>query len=144
MESADFEVEGIHIRAIRLRHSPYMETDEETGEQFNRHEGVENLVYLVEIDGLTILHVGDATLNENLELFETGGFEKKKIDIVFLEYFDWTEETKAVLDQWMTPDHVVFMHLPPETEKIHQIEAHLAQKFPSAVVFVEPMEEKVF
>jgi L-ascorbate metabolism protein UlaG (beta-lactamase superfamily) len=141
-ESADLEVEGIRVRAIRLRHSAYMETNEETGEQFNRHEGVENLVYLVEVDGLTMLHVGDALLSQNLELFEEGGFQKKKIDIVFLEYFDWSDETKAVLDEWMTPDHVVFMHLPQDPGKIRQIEARLLQTFPKAVVFVTPMEAK--
>ena len=143
-ESADLEVEGIQVRVIRLRHSAYMATDENTGVQFNRHEGVENLAYLIEVDGVTMLHVGDALLSQNLDLFEEGGFEKKQIDVVFLEYFDWSDDTKAVLDQWMTPHHVVFMHLPPDAEKIRQIEAHLLQKFPNAVVFVEPTEVKVF
>lgn len=91
-----------------------------------------------------MLHVGDATLNQNLELFEEGVFQKTKIDIVFLEYFDWSDETKAVLDRWMTPDHLVFMHLPPDPEEIHTITARLLQKFPNAVVFAEPMEERVF
>jgi len=141
-ESAELEVEGIHVRTIRLRHSAYMEIDEETGEQVNRHARVENLAYLVEFEGLTMLHVGDAVLSQNLEFFEEGGFQKKKIDIVFLEFFDWSDETKSILDQWMTPDHVVFMHLPPEPEKIRQIEAHLLEKFPNAVVFAEPIEEK--
>jgi len=143
-ESAELEVDGIHVRAIRLRHSAYMETDEQTGEQVNRHARVENLVYLVEFEGLTMLHVGDAILSQNLELFEQDRFQKKKIGIVFLEFFDWSDETKSVLDQWMTPDHVVFMHLPPDPEKIRQIEAHLLEKFPNAVVFAEPMEKKVF
>ncbi len=141
-ESADLEIDGIRVRAIRLRHSAYMETDKETGEQFNRHEGVENLVYLIEIDGFTMLHVGDAVLSQNLELFSDGRFENEKIDIVFLEFFDWSDETKAVLDRWMTPDDIVFMHLPPDPEKILKIEARLLQQFPNAVVFAEPMEEK--
>jgi L-ascorbate metabolism protein UlaG (beta-lactamase superfamily) len=141
-ESAELEVDGIHVRTIRLRHSAYMETDEETGEQVNRHARVENLIYLVEFEGLTMLHVGDAILSQNLEVFEQGRFQKKKIDIVFLEFFDWSEETKSVLDQWMTPDHVVFMHLPQNPEKIRQIEAHLFEKFPNAVVFAEPMDDK--
>lgn len=141
-EAVELEVDGIRVLAIRLRHSAYMETDEKTGEQFNRHARVENLVYLVEVEGLTILHVGDAVLSQNLELFEEGRFRKKKIDIVFLEFFDWSDETKAILDQWMTPDHVVFMHLPPDPEKILQIEAHLLERFPNAVVFAQPMEKK--
>ena len=143
-ESVDLEVKGIHVRAIRLRHSAYMEKDEKTGEEFNRHEGVENLAYVIDVDGITMLHVGDAVLSQNLEFFEGGGFQKSKIDIVFLEFFDWSDETKAVLDRWMTPDHVVFMHLPPDPEKIKGIEAHLLEKFPNAVVFAQPMEEMAF
>lgn len=141
-ESEDLDAGGIQVRAIRLRHSAFMETDEETGEQVDRHARVENLIFLVEFKGLTMLHVGDAVLSQNPELFEEEGFEKKKIDIVFLEFFDWSDETKSILDQWMTPDHVVFMHLPPDPEKIRQIEAHLREKFPNAVIFAEPMEKK--
>lgn len=143
-ESAEIEVEGFHVRAIRLRHSAYMEKDENTGEEFNRHEGVENLAYLIEVDGLQMLHVGDAVLSQNLDLFDENGFEKTKIDIMFLEFFDWSDETKAVLDRWMTPDHLVFMHLPPNPEKILAIKAQLLEKFPNAVVFLEPMEERAF
>jgi L-ascorbate metabolism protein UlaG (beta-lactamase superfamily) len=141
-ESQAFDVGGIRVTATRLRHSAYIETDPETGEQRNRHEHVENLVYLVELEGFTMLHVGDAVLPQNLELFEEGRFSKRAIDVVFLEFFDWTAETKAILDQWMTPDHVVFMHLPPEKEKIRQIEARLLETFPNAIVFAEPMDKK--
>jgi L-ascorbate metabolism protein UlaG (beta-lactamase superfamily) len=142
-QSRNFEVGEIRVEAIRFRHSPYMETDPETGEQRNRHANVVNLVYLIEIGDLAMLHVGDATLSHNLEFFEKGLFEKQEIDIVFLEFFDWSDETKAVLDRWMTPRHTVFMHLPPEPEKINAIEARLLQTFPNAVVFAEPMEEEV-
>lgn len=141
-ESEDLEVGEIRVRATRLRHSAYMETDETTGEQVNRHEDVENLVYLVELWGRTILHVGDATLDQNLELFEDGGFQKQKIDIVFLEFFDGSDETVAIVERWMTPDRTVFMHLPPDPQQIRHIEARLQEQFPNVVVFAEPMSEK--
>lgn len=143
-ESEDFEVGDIRVRAVRFRHSAYMETNEATGEQFNRHENVENLIYLVDVGGATFLHVGDAVLSQNLEFFEDGGFPKQEVDIVFLEFFDWSEETVAVVERWMTPDQVVFMHLPPEPEQIRQIEARLQQIFPSVVVIAEPMTELTF
>ena len=143
-EAEDHEVGEIDVRAIRFRHSPYLETDPETGEQSDRHARVVNLIYLIEIGGLTMLHVGDATLSHNLEYFEKGLFEEQKIDIVFLEFFDWSDETKDVLDRWMTPDHAVFMHLPPEPEKIDQIERRLEATFPKAVVFDEPLQMRTF
>jgi L-ascorbate metabolism protein UlaG (beta-lactamase superfamily) len=142
--SAKLDVDGIQVRAFRLRHSEYLETDEATGRQFNRHEGVENLIYLIEVAGVSLLHVGDATLSQNLDFFDAGHFPKQEIDIVFLEFFDWSEETRGVLERWMTPDHVVFMHLPPEPQKIEQLTAHLSGLFPNAVVFDEPLQVKTF
>jgi L-ascorbate metabolism protein UlaG (beta-lactamase superfamily) len=142
--SATLEVSGISIRAIRFRHSAYMVTDEATGTQYNRHEGVENLIYLIEMHGVRFLHVGDATLTQNLEFFTGEPFPEGTIDFVFLEYFDWSEETKAILDRWMQPEHVVFMHLPAEPEKIDQIERRLGSIFPNAVVFDEPLQVRTF
>jgi L-ascorbate metabolism protein UlaG (beta-lactamase superfamily) len=143
-ESVTLDVAGIHIRAFLLRHSEYLVTDEETGTRYNRHEGVENLIYLIEIDGLRLLHVGDAMLSQNLEFFEEGLFPEVDVDIVFLEFFDWSDETKAILDRRMAPGHVVFMHLPPEKEKINQIRRRLASTFDNAVVFDEPGQERSF
>jgi L-ascorbate metabolism protein UlaG (beta-lactamase superfamily) len=142
--SAKIEVSGISIRAIHFRHSPYMVTDPETGQEYNRHEGIENLIYLIEMNGVRLLHVGDATLTHNLEFFTGEPFPGGPIDIVFLEFFDWSEETKAILDRWIQPDHVVFMHLPREKEKIAAIEQNLLATFPNAVVFAEPLEERIF
>ncbi len=143
-ESVDFEVAGILIRAFRLRHCEYLETDSATGRQFDRHEGVENIVYLIEVDGLKLLHVGDAVLSQNLDFFEAGHFPKQHVDIAFIEYFDWSDETRAALDRWMTPDHLIFMHLPPQPEKIESLAGHLAGLFPNAVVFDKPLQTKGF
>lgn len=143
-DSTELEISGISIRAIRFRHSAYMVTDEETGEQYNRHEGVENLIYLIEMNGVRLLHVGDATLTQNPEFFAGEPFSKGAIDFVFLEFFDWSEETKAILDRWVQPDHIVFMHLPTEQEKIEAIEQRLASIFPNAVVFDQPLQVRSF
>ena len=143
-DSATIEISGISIRAIRFRHSPYMVTDPETGQEYNRHQGIENLIYLIEMNGVRFLHVGDATLTHNPEFFTGNPFPEGAIDFVFLEFFDWSEETKEILDRWMKPDHVVFMHLPREKEKIAAIKQHLTSIFPDAVVFDQPLQERIF
>jgi L-ascorbate metabolism protein UlaG (beta-lactamase superfamily) len=134
----------IRVKAYRLNHSAYMETDPETGKERNRHAGVQNLAYVVELAGRSFLHTGDAVFSQSLELFEDNRFEKREIDIVFMEYFDWSEETAQVLEDWMTPDHIVFMHLPPDTEKIDGLAARLKERFPQAHLFREPMQTREF
>ena len=141
--SSELEFDGIRIQAHRIHHSQYMVKDEETGEEYNRHRDVENVAYLIEIGGLRLLHVGDAALPLSREYLESDRFPKAKIDIVFLEYFDWSEETKEILEL-MRPDHIVFMHLPPQPEKIERLTGHLSGKFPNAVLFQEPLERRSF
>jgi L-ascorbate metabolism protein UlaG (beta-lactamase superfamily) len=143
-DSTKLDVAGIGVRAYRLRHSRYEIEDPKTGEMVDRHRSVENLVYLIEIGGKHILHVGDAVLSQNLELFKDGVFENVAFDIVFLEYFDWSEETKAVLDRWVNADHTVFMHLPREADEIESISQRLELTFPSPVVFDTPLQIREF
>ncbi|MCP5112912.1 MAG: MBL fold metallo-hydrolase [bacterium] len=135
---------GIQVKAYRLNHSAYMETDPVTGEERDRHEGVQNLVYVVELAGRRILHTGDAVFSQSLEMFENDLFHKVDLDLVFVEFFDWSEETARVFKDWMTPDHIVFMHLPREQNQINAIEARLQARFPQAVLFLEPMEVRGF
>jgi len=139
--SSEFEFDGIRIEAHRIHHSQFIDKDEETGEEINRHRDVENLAYLIEIDGLRLLHVGDAVLPLNREYLESERFPKGKIDIVFLEYFDFSEETKEILEP-MRPDHIVFMHLPPQSDKIEKLSGYLWWNFPNAVLFKEPLERR--
>jgi L-ascorbate metabolism protein UlaG (beta-lactamase superfamily) len=143
-ESTELTLSGIRLQTHRIRHSEFMETDEKTGKQVNRHQDIENFSYLVEYADVALLHVGDAILPLNREYFEAEPFSKKKLDLVFLEFFDWSDETKEILQLSMKPDHIVFMHLPPVIEKIEQYTRHLSEKFSNAVIFKEQMQHQSF
>ena len=67
---------GIQVKAYRLKHSAYMETDPVTGEKRDRHKEVQNLVYVVQLAGRRILHTGDAVFSQSLEIFENDLFHK--------------------------------------------------------------------
>jgi L-ascorbate metabolism protein UlaG (beta-lactamase superfamily) len=138
--SSELEVHGITIRASRLRHGVYLITDEKTGEERNKHENVENLAYLVEISGAKFVHIGDAFLRENSEFFDHEFFAKQKIDLVFME--GWSDESLALLDEWMSPGEVVFMHLPADKERVDLIADYIHTKLPNAMFFGQMMEKK--
>ena len=144
LDSAEMTLGGIRLEAHRLRHSKYMVTDEKTGKTYDRHEGVENLAYEVEIEGIRLFHIGDAVLSQNLDHFNEERFPEPKVKIAFLEFFDWSEETKEFLERRLAPDHVVFMHLPPQKEQIEKLTRRLSEQFPNAVVFQEPLERRSF
>ena len=143
-DSTALDVAGIGVRAYRLKHSEYVTEDPKTGEKIDRHRNVENLIYLIEVGGKGLLHVGDAVLSQNPELFNNGVFEKVDLDIVFLEYFDWSEETRAILDRWMNVDRTVFMHLPSEADEIETISQRIELTFPNPVIFDIPLQIREF
>lgn len=139
--SATIEFDGVRIEAHRMHHSQFIDKDDETGEETNRHKDVENLAYLIEIAGMRLLHVGDALLPLNREYVGSSRFPGGPIDILFLEYFDYSEETKKLLEP-LRPGHIVFMHLPPQPETIEKLGEYLWWNFPNAVLFQKPLEKR--
>ncbi|MHC4944936.1 MAG: MBL fold metallo-hydrolase [Planctomycetota bacterium] len=138
-ESIALDVNRIRVQAHRMRHCQYMEIDEKTGKERDRHENVQNLVYLIEMGGKSLLHMGDATLELNREYVQSLGLEKQQVRVAFVEYFDCYEGSKEILDKDIKPDHIVFMHLPAEKDKKKKIADFLRQEFSETIVFEEPM-----
>ncbi|MEE4270247.1 MAG: hypothetical protein V2I67_01150 [Thermoanaerobaculales bacterium] len=105
---------------------------------------IANEGFLIEVGGKRLLHVGDAVLSQNSELFNDGVFEEVDLDVAFLEYFDWSEETRGILDRWMHVDRTVFMHLPTQADEIEDISKRLELTFPNKVIFDTPLQIKEF
>lgn len=133
---------GIRVEAHRIRHGAYPLKDEKTGETRNKHEDVENLAFLVEMGGATFAHFGDAFLRENLDYLNGKRFPGRRVDLAFLE--GWSDETLAVLKERLDPRAVVFMHMPPEPERIERIAAHVASKLPVTFIFRTMLESRSF
>lgn len=107
-------VSGIPVRVMRLEHSHYMEEDPNTGISRNRHQDIENLGYLLNIDGLRIFHCGDTNpLND--EEYIGYALQEESIDIAFLERMFVTsgENGSNIVNNYIQPDHTVFMHINP-------------------------------
>jgi L-ascorbate metabolism protein UlaG (beta-lactamase superfamily) len=141
-QSTDMVFGNIRVEAHRLRHSPYMVEDPRTGERYNRHEGVENIAYWIEVGGLTLFHIGDAVLSGNLDYLATESFPSRRLDIAFVEFFDLSEQTGELLTGRLPTDRIVFMHLPREKEQIEMLTAKLQAEFPNAVIFQRPGESR--
>lgn len=141
--SAELEINGIRLEVHRLRHGAYMVTDENSGEKYNKHVQVENDAYLVDIDGVTALHVGDAFLFENSDYLLSPRFPRRAVDLVFLDK-DWGDETARLLEEKLSFGRLIFMHLRPEAAYIESVADHLAGPYPDAVLFREPMESRRF
>ncbi|MBI4878809.1 MAG: MBL fold metallo-hydrolase [Planctomycetes bacterium] len=142
--SVDLVENEIRLTAMRLRHGRYLVMDEETGRQYDRHEKVENLAYLVDLGRWRILHLGDAALLQNEDLLEGLKLNERSLDLAFVQCHSRDAESVRILSDLIAPTQVVWMHLPAERQRKEALGAFLAQAWPGSSVFLEPLETRTF
>lgn len=92
--------EGLSVDLLRLRHTS----------RRNRH--VENLAYLFDLGGQTLLHVGDADLFA--ENFAPFALPARGVDVAMLPFwFLISAENRALVQQHIRPAHIIALHIPP-------------------------------
>ena len=108
------DISGVSVRVIRLEHSHYMEEDTTTGTMINRHQNIENLGYLLQVNERTIFHCGD-TNPVNAKEYEAAALNRENIDIAFLErmFFTKGEKSLDILNRCINPKVIVVMHVAP-------------------------------
>ncbi len=108
-------VDGIDIEVLPGKHGPYLETDEATGEQIDRHAGVQHLEYLITMCGRTIFHSGDAPLND-MNRYPRLGLGAHKIDLAMVQWFTPRERIsfrENLVRETIKPEKIILMHISP-------------------------------
>jgi L-ascorbate metabolism protein UlaG (beta-lactamase superfamily) len=140
-------VRDVSVRILRLEHGPYIETDEKTGKKVNRHQDVENLGFLFEINGMKIFHSGDSN-SRGYELYKSYREVFKGLDIAFLDRtFIYSEQAEGIeiIEKILIPHDVVFMHVEPNaSQKYRDIAARVTKRIQNVFIFDKPMEKRVF
>ena len=118
----------------------------------NLHHGrsrpVENLGFLIEIDGVMLLHVGDTAADT--DDFRRNKLDEAKIDVAFLPYWYLAYESSVeTVREGIQAAHFVAMHMPPKELSPSYLDdlggfesaVRIIQKnFPGAIVFANEME----
>ncbi len=135
-ESIDTVIKKIPMKIIRLVH---------VGDYSSN---TENFCFLINLDGIKILHFGDATVNfdENKTYLENLDLKKEKIDILFLEYFDNSEITRNYVMEIIRPKYIIYMHIPPTQifSIIKDLNNINDSDFPETIIFKGSMEKMKF
>lgn len=117
--------QGIHVQAIQCNH-----VNQE------RHASIENIAYLVEVNGFRILHVGDTHWGLTEEPFEKLAIKSNKLDIAILPYWMLLEDSsKEKMQKLIAPKHIIATHIPPSISKDEEQE--LMQEFTSITLFTK-------
>jgi L-ascorbate metabolism protein UlaG (beta-lactamase superfamily) len=139
----DTTINDIKVRVYRISHSPYFETDPKTGKKKNRHQNIQNLGFLFNIDGVKIFHGGDS----NPYAFKDYAhfrLDKENIDIAFLSRgFMWESDSPGIdiLRNHIKAKQIILMHIyHNEKEKIIKVAKELKSEFPNVKIFENKME----
>lgn len=78
----------------------------------NRHGNVQNVGYLIEMEGKKILHVGDSNWFE--EAFTELNLQKENINVAIFPFWMLLDDKDSSnLKEWVNPKHILAIHLPP-------------------------------
>ena len=139
----DTTISNIGVRVYRLAHGPYYTEDTVTGEKINRHLNVQNVGFLLNINGVKIFHCGDSN-EDGIAEYEYFRLDKENIDIAFINRgFIWELNCKGVelVKNYINPKHIVLMHIHhDEYNEYNEIGNQLKNKFASIKIFKSEME----
>ena len=127
---------GICVTAFCLKHSPYWK------DGVNRHENIRNIGYVVELEGTRFYHSGDATFKDNLEAFQQYDFINKPVDVLFVQRYDTSNETKELVAGSIKPDKIIAMHI--KADELSHWRGRFTKHFPYGIVFDKQGESYKF
>jgi len=127
----DSSFNKINIEAFQLQHD-------------NRPE-IENVGYLIEINGVKIFHTGDYNCTNAVQL-KNLHLESRSIDVALLNYYGFwqTEGLRNFTVRTLNPKNIVLMHIPPK--EIESVKASVGKisNFIDMTVFDKSMEKRTF
>lgn len=107
------------IRVIRLEHSHYEMKDTVSGTMINKHQNIENLGYLFNINGIKLFHCGDTNPLNEVE-YSAFSLHDEEIDIAFIErlFFGvYQEKGMEMINKFINPDYMILMHITPTNKR---------------------------
>lgn len=140
-KSVETKLNGIEIKILRLRHS-------------GRDGRTENLGFLFDLDGIKVLHVGDASgrvwkgaVVSGIEEYDAIGLENMRIDVAILNRGSlWGADAPGIeiIKKYIKPKHIILGHFSlgnkdGEDEVIKTIES-LKGSIPGVTIFEESMQ----
>ncbi|MFC2119240.1 MBL fold metallo-hydrolase [Bacteroidota bacterium] len=127
----EVNVNGCSIKLYLVKHVP--------GSDLNREFIVTQ--FLIETEGLNMLHMGDMYIPPNMEYFEKFGLEKLNIDIAFFDNWNYNDG-KVLMEEYIKPKFFVMMH--NKYKEVGKYFNSLIKIYPNTTIFLEAMESKIF
>jgi L-ascorbate metabolism protein UlaG (beta-lactamase superfamily) len=102
---------------------------------------IQNLGYLIEINGKKFLHIGDADMTA--ENFSSFRLDEERIDVAFIpHWFLLSESGRSLVREQFNPKQVIAVHVPPaEAESLAE---KFSKEYPGTITFKKILESRSF
>ena len=106
-----------------------------------KHASVQNLAHVIHLGGYTVLHLGDAAMEEFS--FSTYYLSERWFDVAIVPY--WFFEFapgQAIVRRQINANHIIAAHIPPA--ELEEVKAMLARDWPEVIVFENALDSRTF
>ncbi len=138
-QAVDLEVKGVRIRCLPLSHNAVEEADP--------HPHIQNLAYLIQYAGRTVLHIGDNNLVATKKSYEQYRLHDESIDLAFLQSLFWDQEQfqqrRDMVTSWIHPNNIVLMHL-MHSQDLSDVSDEMKAAYPELTFFRSCLETRVY
>ena len=102
---------------------------------------LQNYGHLVELGGMTVLHIGDAAMDS--AHFIVAGLQNRQLDVALIPYWFLVQTTgRHLVSQYMDARYKIAVHIPPK--EYQEIKSILAEEMPEVIMFDSRMSELRF
>ena len=106
-----------------------------------KYAKIQNYGHLIEMGGMTILHIGDAAMDPTD--FSRAGIDQISLDIALIPFWYFQPGPgAAVIDQYLDARHKVAVHIPPD--EMQEVLQYLRADFPEVIVLENALDEMSF
>ncbi len=120
---------GVPIEVTRMTHG-----EDSTG------TGSQNMAFLVDLDGIRILHTGDSGFDANKARYEALNLTGR-VDVLFISGYDLSTATQAFVRDVIRPRYVIGMHLAPA--QLATTAPQFLSVYSNGIVFQKTLESRL-
>jgi len=106
-----------------------------------KYARIQNYGHLIEMGGLTTLHVGDAAMDPTD--FARFGIENVKVDVALIPFWYFQPGPgSVVVDDHINARFKIAVHIPPD--EMEEVKAHMQAEFPKVMILENPLDQAAF
>jgi L-ascorbate metabolism protein UlaG (beta-lactamase superfamily) len=106
-----------------------------------KYAKIQNYGHLIELGGMTVLHIGDAAMDP--ADFERAGLGQLEIDVVLIPFWYFQPGPGAsVIGQYMDAPVKIAVHIPPG--EMEEIRTYMDEEYPRVIILESPLNEVRF